>query len=258
VKLRRKQFNGDREAFDAIEGSARGLWARYRACTRPEQQEEARWDLVRHYLPLANRAGLSYASSTRMWDRPVDQDDMVQDLVIVLHELVEAYDPYQHSGVPFHKFAAHRLRLRAGSCAMQYDFVGRGGRAAGFKPPAFTSIDADRGDEGHSILSQLVACAAGDDVTAERRYRRWAASKIPDRKLRTIALLRWWRGWSQEQIAARCGRTRSWVSLQQTKILRLLLAGIDRPDLIGVSPTAFHSHDARRLGNGRGARRLAA
>src|SRR5205823_6243630 len=103
------------------------LWAAYLA-GRGDRDRNA---LVMHYEPIVRTC--VGARARRLDNQPAfGKEDVAQDLMLVLQELVEAYDPSR--GVPFGRWAAMLIPLRWAQAVREYDEVDRRMRAAGEAP----------------------------------------------------------------------------------------------------------------------------
>ena len=105
------------------------LWAAYRERGRVEDRNA----LVMHYAPIA-RAVVGARARRIVHEGVFSREDVEQDLMIVLQELVEAFDPVQYPGVPFAKFALMLLTRRWASAVRNYDEIDRRLRARGEYP----------------------------------------------------------------------------------------------------------------------------
>lgn len=108
-----------------------GLWTVYHAGPAPRVSIVARNHLIEHYDGLAVRS--ASAAARRCGRRGRDlADDLLQEARIVLGELVEAFDPYRHPGVPFRMYVSQRLHKRLRSVLADWSFVGRYGLRKGY------------------------------------------------------------------------------------------------------------------------------
>jgi hypothetical protein len=201
--------------------------------------------LLVKYAHLASIVGLNRALARGQVGHVVDEDDRAQDLVLVLVELINAYDPLLCGGQgSFEQYAVPRLAKRVVSCEREYDPFSRTTRAEAREGqrelPSILSIDAPAklGDDdvpglAYSISIGAERLAAWDQVRQDKVFRKWLMRHL-HRRARLFALLRWWRGWSVPKISRRLNRHESWGSLEQAAIRDRILDVLGRPELKGT------------------------
>lgn len=220
--------------WDRLEREARPLWAVWWLCPG---DEAVRAKLVEHYAPLACRTAWARATRSNQLDRIVDQHDLSQELVMVLMELIERYDPEAHPGIPFHKYAAPRLAKRVFDVQRDADFVGRWGRLHG-ATATFVSIDKPiprcGTDQAPATLAELLP--AGVSAAEHAAYQAHILSQLHDDADRRFARMRWFEGKSIGQIGALLKRSEGWAFIAQARLLPQMLRAMGLPELIGRKP----------------------
>jgi hypothetical protein len=201
------------------QADARGLWIDY----WHDRDDADKWVLVEHYRALAQRTGWARAANTGQMDHVLDQHDLSQELMLVLAELVETYDPFQYPGVPFCKFAAPRLAKRVISIQRDDDFVGRFGRKAGCTT-AMMSIEG---------CKQIFVAPTPD--ADEHIYVEQLLSQLDPLNAKFVRL-RWVDCLPLEQVAEAMGMSVAWCYFRQMVVMPQLVRAMGREELATQRP----------------------
>jgi len=197
--------------------------------------------LLTHYQVLADRAATTRARKARIEDEPFDRDDLAQELAIKLGDLLDSYDPAFN--VPFSKYASPRL---VGLAIDQVRNVKQSRTVFGARHgrPLQLAEAAGPHDKGDDWIEDKrpdpYAAAAAD-----KAFRRELLAGITERRDRCFVLLRWYRGMSLAAIGRRWGLSESRMSQLQSRLVRVLMVAMDRPELAGARP-AYVTHSKNR------------
>jgi RNA polymerase sigma factor (sigma-70 family) len=188
--------------FKPLCDAAAPLWR----CYRSSGSLEARNALVTYYRPMAKAAALQ-ANSFAAVAAALDVEDLTTEGEIALIDLVERYKP---GGPPFYKWASWLLRRRVLGVIRSHSLVKRNGHEAGVEL-AVESIDKpiDSASDRSSCIRDYLADDP-DTVQCERELRAHVLARLPDH-LQFFAAMRYWEGWTLDQLAARLGSHRKWA-----------------------------------------------